>query len=134
MPQSTKKLLFVALGVLGWILFLVEATTSSDGYQFESKQFEQAEIELSVRVFADLEELAAAAVRVGLPEHTDAFASVYDSGRRCTIHLLDPAANPWEPATVGHEIAHCIWGDYHPSQKRAEDRATHDVRAAPETE
>lgn len=33
----------------------------------------------------------------------------------CTIHMIDPATK-YCPSDFGHELTHCLYGEFHPSQ------------------
>jgi hypothetical protein len=35
----------------------------------------------------------------------------------CTIHMIDPKVR-YEPEFFGHEITHCLYGNFHPSQNK----------------
>lgn len=100
----------------------MEALGTDDGYEFEEKQWQREEIALKVRFFPGKGELRQEAERLGVhgADHLNAFAVVGREESVCTVHLLDPELNPWEPGIIGHEVAHCIWGEFHPSQPYAE--------------
>lgn len=102
--------------------FFMEAFGTDDGYQFEEKQWQREEIALSVRVFAGEGDLRQEAERLGVDDsdYLHAFTAAGREESVCTIHVLDPDSNPWKPGIIGHEVAHCIWGEFHPSQPYAE--------------
>lgn len=50
--------------------------------------------------------------QMGDNEHLQAFTVINSV---CTIHMVDPATR-YQPEFFGHELVHCLYGEFHPSQ------------------
>lgn len=96
--------------------------SGSDGYKFESKEFERNEIELEVVVIPNQAEFNRLK-RIHAPdvEGLQAFGSFSLSTNQCTIYIKDPSWT-YEPEWIGHEIAHCIWGRWHGNRNQQEEQ------------
>ena len=91
------------------------AQTASDGYRFIGDpppirlQFNTVVIEYDTP-----EELSNAIREFGFAarkaKNIHAFAAV--QGNTCTIHIVKPAKD-YMPEHIGHEIVHCIYGNWH---------------------
>lgn len=49
------------------------------------------------------------------PEDLQAFTTYNKERTTCTVHLVDPAKK-YKPQWAGHELLHCVYGNWHPSQ------------------
>lgn len=85
---------------------------SADGFEFSRKQFERLEPQISVVTYEYDNDLQAAARRLGARGTKNMRAFVVMQGERCEIHVIDPERS-WQPQDLGHEFAHCVWGDWH---------------------
>ncbi len=93
--------------------------TASDGYTFEQGVEPYKEREISIVLYRDAESLKA--FYATLPnartlsnlEDLKAFSSITDT--RCVIHMVDPAVS-YDPEFAGHELVHCMYGEFHPNQ------------------
>lgn len=84
-----------------------------DGYTFLSKAAQNYNFRVKVVVYKDRAALNAEARKRGLPLATAAFTiSPTRIDNTCYIHIVDPY-NRYEPEIVGHEIHHCIYGQWH---------------------
>lgn len=95
---------------------------SKDGYYFEKREYQKEEISVSVVVAKDrFEWKAYVRDKVGAfaePSKLGAFAALRAEDNECTIYIKDP---DWvyEPEYIGHELAHCVFGDWHPRQTKS---------------
>lgn len=96
------------------LLFLLAGCNAPDGYRFDEKEFERTPVTVSIvthETVADLRAAAPPAATVG--EDHDLMAWSEIRGSRCEIHVVDPAV-AYQPEWLGHELAHCVWGRWHP--------------------
>jgi hypothetical protein len=94
------------------------AAPSLDGYSFEREEFEHRTVTITfvpLEKHTDLQALAEIH-GIHLREATiKAFA--IPNGNTCTIYSTDPKVS-YEPEFLGHELAHCIYGNFHPSKDK----------------
>lgn len=97
------------------LLLMLGATVprGADGYRMEDSRF-YAKRQISVEVHEDRESMLKAYGK-NPPANLAAFAKW--NNYRCTIHIIDPARR-YKPETYGHELVHCLYGDFHPSQHK----------------
>lgn len=90
---------------------------ASDGFRFSSAEYDREEVMLRVVEHSDLAELRAAARVAGA--HVDegrevmAWSLISPDRSTCTMHIVDPRRG-YQPEWLGHEVAHCIHGRWHP--------------------
>lgn len=88
----------------------------ADGYVFEMKQTEDLQPRVMVVPYDSEADFLRAANDKGI-KHKDvlAFAELphYNNAFTCTIHIVDPAVK-YQPEMLGHEFAHCLYGQWHP--------------------
>ena len=97
------------------------SNTGADGYQFGEKQYSNGTVTVNIRTFENREEFERTAKDMGIAQFTKsdvgnivAFSTIpaeapYDT---CTIYMIDPSTR-YEPEWIGHEMAHCIYGQWH---------------------
>lgn len=86
----------------------------SDGYRFERKEWERAPTSVTVITHRSVEALRAAAPPGAVPsEGRENMAWSIIRGSGCEVHIVDPETD-WMPEWLGHEVAHCVWGRWHP--------------------
>ena len=84
-----------------------------DGYAFERKEFDRAEVSVTLVEHPSLAALQAAAAARGVTADNVAAWSVLKTGQpACEVHIVDPAVR-YQPEYLGHEIAHCFYGRWH---------------------
>ena len=85
----------------------------ADGYEFLTKEFSQLDIDLKVVYYDSIEELQLEAQIKEFTFWKDilAFSEVTDD--YCEVHMVDPAVE-YYPERLGHEITHCLHGNWHP--------------------
>lgn len=109
--------------ILALVAFTLLASCSNgttDGYTFEkgTKRI-TPNLEIKVVLYPSLDSL-----KVNYPHNANAKRlpadrelmaySVIGHGV-CTIHMIDPAVR-YMPEFFGHELTHCLYGEFHPSQ------------------
>lgn len=90
---------------------------AKDGYRFEQETFTRTEFPVEIVLLQSDRELQAAFTARGIkgvkPESVAAFAVIRRNDPRCTIYMVDPKVR-YEPEWIGHELVHCIYGEWHP--------------------
>lgn len=113
-----------AVIALGFALVLGSCNQgSSDGYTFEpGTQRLSPQREIRVVTYQTMNALKEAyagthgARQLGTTEELQAFSVINSS--TCTIHMIDPAVR-YMPEFFGHELVHCLYGEFHPHQNGA---------------
>lgn len=97
----------------------IEQELEDDGYYFEGRErIFQGQVRWVF--YPSLKALRGMACRAGRPncERIMGMTSYgRSSGATCYIHAVDPAAE-YRPRTLGHEITHCLYGNWHREQER----------------
>ena len=108
-------------GIAGWIFFFTKVFDTSDGYSFERKEWEKEHVHLTVQLLPDQAALVEEGKRRGAdrPDALNGISLSSEKSDDCLILVVDPASGGWKPEILGHELAHCLWGEFHPSQKPA---------------
>jgi hypothetical protein len=85
----------------------------ADGYSFGQPQYEKQQVQINVVTYKSNADLRAAAKARGvdIPEIA-AFSELRPPFDTCTVHMVDPRVS-YEPEFIGHEFAHCIYGQWH---------------------
>lgn len=89
-----------------------------DGYAFAGKRYDRPSALVNKREYPSF-----AALRAALPAHLSrkwkdekvsrgAWGQLHADGS-CTIHFVDPEVS-YQPEWIGHETAHCFYGEWHP--------------------
>lgn len=91
--------------------------TSSDGYKFHSKEYENEHVLVTVKTFKTRKEFNDIAKQLGVKvdygeEQLVAFTYIEEDSRFCTIYMVDQSIE-YRPAFVGHEFLHCVYGQWH---------------------
>jgi hypothetical protein len=91
----------------------------ADGYHFEegTQMIEPRAIAVVTYPSYDALKAAYAQQKNGrkLGENEDLFAFAVIKPNVCVIHEIRPAI-AYKPEEFGHELTHCLYGDFHPSQ------------------
>lgn len=89
---------------------------AKDGYRFEQETFTRTEFPVEVVLLKSERELASAFAARNIkgvdPKSVAAFAVIRRNDPRCTIYMLDPKVS-YQPEWIGHELVHCIYGEWH---------------------
>lgn len=94
------------------------AGPSLDGYTFEKAQFEHDNIKVEfVKVHTQAEMVWLAGTFGIKPTSGAVKAFSVNEGDTCVIYAEDPKVD-YEPEFLGHELAHCIFGNFHPQQSK----------------
>lgn len=103
---------------------------AKDNYYFERKEYEFLTFEVEVVILKDKDEFRkvareffpSASVRNNVEAWSKLTRMTDDDGNvtsveKCTIYIPDPMWK-YEPEHIGHEMAHCMWGKWHPIQNK----------------
>lgn len=91
-----------------------------DGYYYEAKPYEVTNLKIKMVMYPSLDDLRAAFYE-SYPEDAaagtvGAYTVRYNYMKGvCEIHIVDPAVY-YQPHYIGHELMHCVNGNWHPSQ------------------
>lgn len=91
----------------------------ADGYTFAVKAMNNKSLQVQVVEYPSEAALTAAWIKADPRRIPDgrrlmAFSQLdADSKDYCVIHIVDPKVH-YAPESVGHELLHCIYGDWHP--------------------
>lgn len=87
--------------------------SAADGYAFGVPTFDRVEPNIRVVTHRSLAELRAAAPK-GVYDAEAAKLMAWSVIRPdgCEMHVVDPAVS-YQPEWIGHELAHCAWGEWH---------------------
>jgi len=112
------KRLLLALALLMSSTPAIAAGPALDGYTFERAEFEHRTVTLTFMPVATEAEMIRLADSFGVPLKggTVKAFSIY-SKDRCAIYAEDPRLE-YEPEFIGHELAHCIFGNFHPTKTK----------------
>jgi hypothetical protein len=110
-----KKLLFIS--VISVALFgcgQPNNVTTSDGYNFGKPSYVRDTVEVEIIRYKNREEFVEAAKNSNVenPGIVAAFTQLRSPFHKCTIHIVDPQVS-YEPEWLGHELAHCLYGQWH---------------------
>jgi hypothetical protein len=87
---------------------------TADGYTFEKAEFTREQFTVTmVQYDSNREFLAAATAHGAGVEGVQAFAVVSAREPKCAIHILR-VTKEYRPQWLGHELAHCMHGRWHP--------------------
>lgn len=111
--------------IIGAALLLAGCGQSeaADGYVFAGKQYDRAAVLVKKREHRSFADLRAALPPRMSREWKDrhvvggAWGELHADGS-CTIHFVDPELS-YQPEWIGHETAHCFYGDWHPAAQAA---------------
>ena len=99
-----------------------DAKKAADGYTFSVKDMNNKALEVHIIEYASYPEMTAAWVKADprrIPDgrHLAAFSQLDTNPnaplRYCVIHIINPLIE-YNPESVGHELMHCIYGNFHP--------------------
>lgn len=97
------------------------ANRGADGYEFKQAEYFYSGIRVEIVEHPSATEFYRAAARAGARAEDGAtlyaFAELYPPNR-CRIHILDPRID-YRPEWLGHELAHCVYGRWHPARSGA---------------
>ncbi len=113
------------VGFIGGALLLAACGQSQapDGYVFAGKEYDRAAVLVKKQEHRSFAELRAALPprmsRQWKDDHVSrgAWGQLHADGS-CTIHFVDPELS-YQPEWIGHETAHCFYGNWHPTAPAA---------------
>ena len=97
------------------------AAVANDTYRFEQKEYEELNPSISIVLYDSQEKFdkdAQKALPRGPGIKVMAYSTLNQYTHHCTIHMVDPLKVKYAPEFMGHELAHCIWGDWHPKRDK----------------
>lgn len=111
--------LFSVLSI-AWILVACDPSPqkSADNYYFENKEYEKTSLAIEFVVMPSAKALQKEAEKFIDKETAGkvaAFSRLRPALNSCTIYIIDPEVQ-YDPEFIGHEVTHCIYGRWHPSQ------------------
>jgi hypothetical protein len=106
---------YIIMSLLLCVSMPAAAQIASDGYRFRGDPPPiRLEFSVIVKEYDTPEELSSAIRGLGFTarkaKDIHAFAAV--QGNVCTIHIIKPAKD-YMPEHIGHEMVHCIYGNWH---------------------
>jgi hypothetical protein len=117
-----KKLVFLALAAclaVGVVACKKSKVIASDGYYFEQSTFTRLEPGVTIVLVKDQTEMTQLLKDHGRTiqegREVAAFSVLEVKESKCTIYMIDPK-DSYQPEFIGHELVHCIYGVWHPSQ------------------
>jgi len=97
---------------------------AKDGYRFDEKEYEITDNTIEFVIARDEQEFNSLRNQyVGNNSDVQAFGRLRPFENKCILYIKDPSWS-YQPEFIGHEVAHCIWGRWHKSDKP--DRSTND--------
>lgn len=88
----------------------------NDGYYIERITHRSLQTNVTVITYPTIEELRTSApIEMQKTNRLRAWTRFVPG--RCTIHIVDPVV-AYQPHFLGHELAHCLYGSWHPSQPK----------------
>lgn len=114
------RLYLLAVWLMPFALIACDAK-ASDGYRFEEAGWVATDLDVKVVLLPSIEALRDQYAEVngrtlGPNEELFAFGEVNPSGS-CTIYKVDSRVE-YAPEQDGHELNHCIYGEWHPQQNK----------------
>lgn len=109
-----KKLLLFATLILASCGPQSSSKAGKDGYIFGDKQYTQKELRILVTEYPTRQEFLKAANAKGIKAPDVVAFSILNAPKfdTCKVHIVDPKV-VYEPEFLGHEFAHCIYGQWH---------------------
>lgn len=111
---------FIPVLVLSFFLLSCDKgpTVATDGYIFTAKQYEKETVTINIVSYKTRDDLLKAARAKGQNDPNIAAFAVLRPPRFdvCEVHIIDPQTS-YEPEFLGHEFAHCVYGQWHTSNK-----------------
>jgi hypothetical protein len=110
---------FAALALTGAAPAPLSGPLAADGYRFEATEFVQEQIKLRVVSVRSQEELDALGRENGITfrGRLRLRGLSRPAPGACTIYIVDQRIT-YAPEFLGHELAHCLYGEFHPERSR----------------
>jgi hypothetical protein len=120
-----KYLSYILLGCLAIFLISCDFAPSSkravDGYYFEKETFTRTNFPVEIVLVQSRAQMQQEILKQMKkhpvsgkvePKDVAAFSIISLNDNKCTIYMLDPKVQ-YEPEFIGHELVHCIYGEWH---------------------
>lgn len=101
----------------------------ADGYQFTTPQYEETRPDIRIVLHDSVEDLRKELGRIQrenknlskndpIPNNDNimAFSLITDDHKICVINMVHPSKE-YYPEYIGHELTHCVFGQWHESNK-----------------
>lgn len=99
---------------------------ASDDYEFERKEYTLLDQKIEIVLISSEQEFNKLAKEFVGPDQNAGNLGAFSrlrlnrddenlAGSECIVYIKDPAW-VYEPEYIGHEITHCLFGDWHPKQ------------------
>jgi hypothetical protein len=92
---------------------LLTGCDGSDGYKFERKEFDRPQPAITIVTHPTIADLRTAAPAAAKVEGRELMAWSIIRPTGCEVHVVDPLRS-YQPQWIGHEVAHCVCGRWHP--------------------
>jgi hypothetical protein len=96
-----------------------QGNTGADGYYFEKETLTRTDLALHIVLVKNQTEmnklLAEHGRTVASGREVAAFSAYSPVEPKCTIYMIDPKMS-YEPEFIGHELVHCVYGNWHTVQ------------------
>ena len=107
--------IFFSIFVVGMLASCKPAPQQgADGYSFGTPQYKKQQVTIQIVTYSNSKQLQDVAKSKGANNSDIVAFSVLHSPSFdvCTVHMIDPQVR-YEPEFIGHEFAHCIYGQWH---------------------
>lgn len=94
-------------------------SVAPDGYVFERVEYINDNPKMSFVFYKSREELRKYAPSGVKRDTLVAYTTTWKNSNKCVIHIVDPTLS-YEPQYLGHEVLHCLVGNWHPSVNDSE--------------
>lgn len=113
MAKNNNTKLSIALTLIAAFLFcwvFLWDTPPEEGIDKSHYNFERTPMQITVYTYSSQRELERT---IGASRDSDllGYAILYPEDRECEVHVLEDKEFL---ETLGHEIAHCLYGEWHP--------------------
>lgn len=99
--------------------YKIQSDRGVDGYIVENADINHKDLELHVHTYRTVAAFEAAARKYNSAStygiQTEGFTIYRRENNVCDMHIYDPAYQ-YKPEFIGHELVHCIYGNFHPNQ------------------
>jgi hypothetical protein len=106
--------------IMAFALLLVSCgpSQSSDGYYFESVDMPNTHRQITIITHPSLIDFSNEIQKRHIKRDGEVFGfSVINPIKNsCEVHIVDPALR-YKPEELGHEITHCLYGNFHRTQQ-----------------
>lgn len=99
--------------------YKIKSDRGDDGYIIERSEFDHRYLTLRLHLYRSVSSFEKAAKANGVAStskiKTKGFTFYNPNSLVCDMYIYDPKYD-YEPEFIGHELVHCLYGDFHPNQ------------------